>query len=86
MTGLLEMLGECGTVVTCSAGNDATARPFFPAAFAPWTNHKGDVQAQHRDCAPVVSVGALNPNNRDGRAVQQHRAAGCAATSTAPPS
>jgi serine protease len=63
MYHLVELLGECGTVVTCSAGNDATARPLFPAAFAPWSNGKGQVQPSG-ECVPVVSVGALNPNTK----------------------
>jgi len=48
----------------CSAGNDATARPMFPAAFAPWADHKGGVPASD-NMVPVVSVGALNPNGTD---------------------
>jgi len=57
---ILRLIGECGTVVVCSAGNDATARPMFPAAFGPWIGG-GGVPADD-DCAPVVSVGALNPD------------------------
>src|SRR5699024_9070446 len=58
---LLKRLGECGTVVVCSAGNDATARPYFPAAFAPWNDGNGPVKTSP-GCAPTESVGALNPN------------------------
>jgi subtilisin family serine protease len=46
---LFERLRKAGCTVVCSAGNDGTARPQFPAAFA--TTAKN-----------VVSVGALNPN------------------------
>ena len=37
MYDLLEKLGQCGVAVVCSAGNDATAREMFPAAFGPWS-------------------------------------------------
>jgi len=60
MYELLEMMGECGTVVVASAGNDATARPMYPAGFAPWSDG-GGVTAR-ADCLPVLSVGALNPD------------------------
>ena len=50
-----------GVVVVCSAGNDATSRPCFPAAFAPWSDGIGPIAAGPRLPA-VVSVGALNPN------------------------
>jgi len=60
---ILEELGRLGVVVVCSAGNDATSRPSFPAAFAPWADGNGPVP-QATDCVPVVSVGALNPNRR----------------------
>ncbi|MBA2559993.1 MAG: S8 family serine peptidase, partial [Propionibacteriales bacterium] len=58
---LLETLGTCGTAVVCSAGNDATARELYPAAFAPWRD--GDGKPVRDDCLPVVSVGARNPND-----------------------
>ena len=57
-------MGECGVSVVCSAGNDATARPMFPAAFAPWADGKGGVPAS-TNAVPIVSVGALNPNGTD---------------------
>jgi subtilisin family serine protease len=58
---ILEQLGELGTLVVCSAGNDATSRPSFPAAFAPWSDGAGPVSVSATGL-PVVSVGALNPN------------------------
>jgi len=64
MYDILRLMGECGVAVVCSAGNDATARPMFPAAFAPWADHKGGVPAND-NMVPVVSVGALNPNGTD---------------------
>ena len=64
MYDILRLMGECGVAVVCSAGNDATARPMFPAAFAPWADGKGGVPAT-KDVVPVVSVGALNPNGTD---------------------
>jgi subtilisin family serine protease len=62
--GILDALGRLGVVVVCSSGNDATDRPSYPAAFAPWKNGKGPVH-RRRDRVPVVSVGALNPNTSD---------------------
>jgi hypothetical protein len=64
MYDILRLMGECGTVVVCSAGNDATAHPMFPAAFAPWSDGTGPVPSG-TGCAPVLSVGALNPNGTD---------------------
>ena len=56
----LRALGECGVAVVVSAGNDATSREMFPAAFAP--HEGGEVASYDPDCIPVLSVGALNPN------------------------
>ncbi|MFC4851996.1 S8 family peptidase [Actinophytocola glycyrrhizae] len=51
---LLGELSDLGVLVVAAAGNDATTRPFFPAALAV-TPPAGGGQ-------PVLSVGALNPN------------------------
>jgi hypothetical protein len=89
MYDILRLMGECGTTVVCSAGNDATARPMFPAAFAPWSDGGGPV-APDASVAPVVSVGALNPNGTDalftntGPWVRAY-ATGAAVVSTIPP-
>lgn len=56
----LRLLGELGVAVVVAAGNDATNRPMFPAAFTPWVG--GPVTAPDPNCVPVMSVGALNPN------------------------
>lgn len=61
---LLEELGRHGVVVVCSAGNDATSRPSFPAAFGQWRDGGGPVPFDPT-VAPLVSVGALNPNRTD---------------------
>lgn len=60
---ILEDLARNGTVIVCSAGNDATSRPAFPAAFAPWSDGAGPI-ADDLDRLPIVSVGALNPNGQ----------------------
>jgi subtilisin family serine protease len=86
---ILRRLGECGVAVVCSAGNDATARPMFPAAFTPWADGSGGVKPR-TDIVPVVSVGALNPNGTDalfsnaGPWVRVH-VPGAAVMSTLPP-
>jgi subtilisin family serine protease len=87
---LLNLLGKCGTTVVCSAGNDATARPLFPAAFAPWANGGGQ-SAPRPERVPVVSVGALNPDldstalfSNTGPWVRAY-APGAAVLSTMPP-
>jgi serine protease len=58
--GVLEKLGRLGVAVVASAGNDATRRQLFPAAFTP--NPDGPVVAADADCVPVLSVGARNPD------------------------
>jgi subtilisin family serine protease len=50
----IEALLDLGVVVVAAAGNFATSREFYPAAFA-----RVPVPA---DQVPVISVGALNPN------------------------
>lgn len=49
----LEALVRSGVLVVVSAGNDATSRPMYPAAFSETTLP---------DALPVISVGALNPD------------------------
>jgi hypothetical protein len=57
----LQALGELGVAVVTAAGNDATVRHFYPAGFTP---HAGGQVAAGRAVVPVVSVGALNPDQR----------------------
>jgi subtilisin family serine protease len=57
----LQDISRTGTLIVCSAGNDATTRPSFPAAFAPWSSGTSPVVVDP-ECPPIVSVGALNPN------------------------
>ena len=51
---VIKILLRLGVIVVAAAGNYATSRRFYPAAFA--TEKVAD------DEVPVVSVGALNPN------------------------
>ena len=60
LLGPLALLGRLGATVVTSAGNDATVRPGYPAAFTP--HDGGPVPIEH-DALPVVAVGAKNPNN-----------------------
>jgi hypothetical protein len=86
---ILDELGRLGVTVVCSAGNDATDRPCYPAAFAPWRDHEGPVKVD-ADRVPVVSAGALNPNSSDalftnaGAWVRAY-SSGAAVMSTMPP-
>jgi hypothetical protein len=51
---VIDALLGMGVVVTAAAGNYATSREFYPAAFAG--------QPSAPDEVPLISVGALNPN------------------------
>jgi subtilisin family serine protease len=51
---VIKVLLKLGVVVVAAAGNFASARRFYPAAFALEKAPDGGV--------PVISVGALNPN------------------------
>jgi hypothetical protein len=51
---VIEELERMGVVVVAAAGNYATSRKFYPAAFAAQPIPAGQV--------PLISVGALNPN------------------------
>ena len=61
----IKVLLWLGVVVVAAAGNYATSRRFYPAAFA--------LEPVPADQVPVISVGALNPNgtkamfSNDGR-------------------
>ena len=84
----LEALGRLGVMVVAAAGNDATSRPMYPAAFAPWSNLMG-LSTTSPDRLPVISVGATNPDgavalfSNDGPWVRAWEA-GAAVVSTMP--
>jgi hypothetical protein len=46
--------------IVTSAGNDATSKPMYPAAFAPWS--KGLIAKPDPEEVPISAVGALNPD------------------------
>ena len=83
MYGILRRLGECGVAVVCSAGNDATARPVFPAAFTPWLDDAGHRARRARRRADRFGR-RPQPQPHDRRAVQQHRHRGSARTPAGP--
>jgi subtilisin family serine protease len=56
---LLALLAEAGVTIIMAAGNYSTSRPFYPAALA--------AQPLPVKAAPMVSVGALNPNTTTAR-------------------
>jgi subtilisin family serine protease len=80
-------LGRLGVAVVVSAGNDATLRPMYPAAFAPYPG--GLVPAPLANEVPVVAVGATNPDrsvalfSNEGPWVHAHRP-GASLVSTLP--
>jgi subtilisin family serine protease len=59
LLGPIQVLGRYGAAVVVSAGNDATSRPAFPAAFAP---HRGGRVKDDPAIVPVSTVGARNPD------------------------
>jgi len=68
---LLRGLSQLGVTIVAAAGNDASDVEFYPAALAPGAD----------DGAPIVSVGALNP---DGRTVSIYSNTGSWVTNYAP--
>jgi subtilisin family serine protease len=56
----LRALAQLGVSIVTSAGNDATTRPMYPAAFSPWSG--GLIRDFGADEVPIIAVGALNPD------------------------
>ncbi len=56
----LRALAGLGVAIVTSAGNDATTKPMYPAAFAPWP--KGLISKFNAHEIPITAVGALNPD------------------------
>lgn len=54
MGGAVDRLTRLGIPVVAAAGNQSSDRPFYPAAYAAYP--------QAENAAPILSVGALNPN------------------------
>ena len=91
----LRRLRSWGVVVVVSAGNDGVTKPSFPAAFAPIVDRfvspvvPLDPAELSSDLAPIVAVGALNPDgttalfSNDGPWVTTSRV-GASMVSTAP--
>lgn len=61
LSELLVAARKRGCAVVCSAGNDATDRPAFPAALWGWKGADFVVE-DPASAAPHLAVGALNPN------------------------
>lgn len=84
----IRALAQLGVAIIVSAGNDATTRPMYPAAFAPYPD--GVIADVLRNELPVVAVGASNPDrsvalfSNEGAWVRAHRP-GAALVSTMPP-
>jgi len=60
LAAALQTLGRLGVAVVAPAGNDATDRPMYPAAFTPWDG--GVISSFEPNVVPLISVGATNPN------------------------
>jgi hypothetical protein len=60
MLAPLRALSHLGVAVVVSAGNDATSRPMYPAAFAPYPEGVNTVLSSEE--VPLVAVGATNPD------------------------
>jgi subtilisin family serine protease len=77
MLAPLRALSRLGVAVVVSAGNDATKRPIYPAAFAPYPGGVVDVMSSGE--VPLVAVGATNPDgsialfSNDGPWVRAYR-------------
>lgn len=89
MSETLLRIRRTGTTVVCAAGNDSSDVPFLPAALTRW-NDDQSIVPQADDAAPLISVGALNPNgtvalfSNSGPWVNCY-APGAAVLSTTPP-